>query len=138
MRHLLDTNILVFMLSGETDSISNDVQMILSDFSNRLYVSSLSVMELINLHRINKVKTIFKTTEELLAAMEDRLYLAVLQTKPEHIDVYARLQPVDGHKDQIDHFIIAQSICEKMPLISSDRKFFSCREQRLDFIYNRR
>jgi len=39
-----------------------------------------------------------------------------------------------GHNDPIDRIIIAQSITEKIPLISSDSKFKYYKN--LDFIYN--
>ncbi|RQP13576.1 MAG: PIN domain-containing protein [Chryseobacterium sp.] len=125
-------------MSDSRVELSLDVAEILSDYYNLLYVSSLSIIEIVFLLNNNKIRTKYRDAEGLIAAIDKDYYVQTFQTKPEHIDVYARLQPVDGHKDQIDHFIIAQSICEKMPLISSDRKFFGYREQGLDFIYNRR
>lgn len=138
MSYIIDTNILVFLLSGDDDNLSNDVQNILFDYSNTLYVSSLSLIEIIFLFKNNKIKTKYKSSEELLQSIENEYYLQVLQTKPEHFKIYSQLKIAENHKDQIDHFIISQAICEKMPLVSSDRKFRDYRTQNLDFVYNRR
>lgn len=126
------------MLSGETESISNDVREIISDFSNIVLVSSLSVMELIFLFKNGKIKTTFKTASEIEAAISDRLYIEILHTKPEHFKTYSKLEIANNHKDQIDHFIISQAVCEEIPLISSDKKFKEYISQNLDFVYNKR
>lgn len=135
---MLDTNILIFMLSGETESISRDVTEILSDFSNLLYISSLTLVEITFLFKSNKIKTKYKTTDDLLDSISNEYFLTVLHTKPEHLKTYSQLQIAENHKDQIDHFIISQAICEKMQLVSSDRKFKEYRPQNLDFVYNKR
>lgn len=134
----MDTNILIFMISGETENISRDVQNILSDYSNILYTSSLSVIEIIYLQENHKIKTRYKDSESLLKAITDEHYIQILHTKDEHLQTYSRLKPAENHKDQIDHFIISQAVCEKIPLVSSDRKFHSYISQNLDFVYNKR
>jgi PIN domain nuclease of toxin-antitoxin system len=50
----------------------------------------------------------------------------------------ASLNRVENHNDPNDRLIIAQAITEKLPLISSDRKFEHYRKQNLQFIYNRK
>jgi len=42
------------------------------------------------------------------------------------------------HKDPTDRIAIAQAITEKIPLISSDRKFHDYRRYGLDFVFNKR
>jgi len=42
-RYLLDTNIVVSMVTGELDNLSPDVFSIIDDNNNQLYVSSVSV-----------------------------------------------------------------------------------------------
>ena len=41
-----------------------------------------------------------------------------------------------GHNDPSDRLIIAQAIIEKIPIISSDKKFPEYRKQGLEFIPN--
>ena len=55
-RYLLDTNILVYMLLSETDSISNETDLIIDDYNNQLFTSSISIMELVQLYNISKNK----------------------------------------------------------------------------------
>lgn len=58
--------------------------------------------------------------------------------REEHMRTYARLQlnKAMDHKDPSDHVIISHAITERIPLISSDRKFDFYRNQGLDFIKN--
>ena len=51
---------------------------------------------------------------------------------------YAKLEPAKDHKDPSDHIIIAQSISDKIPVISSDRKFKLYEKQGLQLIFNKR
>lgn len=138
MRYLVDTNIVVFLLAGDRESVHADVLQLFDDFSNTFYVSSLTIIELIYLFEHKKIKTCHKTSEELCKAIEEDLYFQILHTKNEHLQVYSRLKTAENHKDQIDHFIISQAICEKIPLVSSDKKFRLYTSQNLDFVYNRR
>lgn len=136
MRYLLDTNILIFFVVGDDDNLSNEVHNILFDYGNLLYTSSLCLIEMVYLYKNKKIKTNFKDVDEMLYTVEKLLQIEIIHTKPEHLSTYSRLETASGHYDQIDHFIIAQAIAEKMALISSDRKFKEYAE--LNFIYNRR
>jgi PIN domain nuclease of toxin-antitoxin system len=48
-----------------------------------------------------------------------------------------KLALVEGHNDPSDRLIISQALTEKMPLISSDKKFPKYRKLGLDLISNR-
>jgi len=48
------------------------------------------------------------------------------------------LEPASDHKDPNDHIIIAQSISDKIPVISSDRKFKLYEKQGLKLVFNKR
>ena len=48
MRYYLDTNVLIYVLMRDNDSISRDIENIFDDYSNRFYVSSVAVRELIH------------------------------------------------------------------------------------------
>ena len=43
-----------------------------------------------------------------------------------------------GHNDPSDHIIISHAITERLPLISSDRRFEFYRKQGLDFVFNKK
>lgn len=138
MRYLLDTNIIIFILTQKDDDISVDVRAILDDYYNTFYTSSLSIVELVFLFNNGKIKSTYKNVESLLKAIKNDLYIHTLHTKDEHFKNYSVLVPAENHKDQIDHCIISQAICEKMPLVSSDRKFSEYCSQGLNFVYNKR
>jgi len=56
-RYLLDTNIVAFLLLGELDNISADVKECIFDYNSHLYTSSVVGMEIVQLHRIGKIKS---------------------------------------------------------------------------------
>ena len=64
--------------------------------------------------------------------------LISLPVNKKHLSVYATLPLVIDHKDPVDRLVIAQAIADKIPLISSDRKFSKYHGLGLDFIYNER
>ena len=56
-RYLLDTNIIIFFITNRfKDDVSSDIKSILQDYNNILHTSSVSVLELLQLCRIGKVK----------------------------------------------------------------------------------
>jgi len=139
-RYLLDTNILVFMVSGESDNISKDVQHILYDLNNQLYTSSVAVAELLQLYRLNKIqqKEKFKNASELVAVLEADFYITILPFSKEHISTLAKLNIAAGHNDPSDHSIISHAITEKLTLVSSDKQFENYTKQKLKFAFNKR
>lgn len=139
MRYLLDTNIIAFIMSGENDNISSDVSFIIKDYNNLLYVSSVSITELLQLYRIKKIKPKqYKTTQQLQEAVENDFFITILPFAKEHTLTLEKLKIADGHNDPFDHSIIAQAVTEKLTLISSDRKFDEYTDQKLNFVFNRR
>ena len=140
MRYLLDTNIFLF-LATDYEILDKKVCQIVDDYHNTLYISTESVKELILFYRKQKNKTKFwKNETEMVLSIESEYGMKILPVKKEHLLTYARLSTneAQGHRDPSDHIIISQAITERMPLISSDRKFHFYTEQDLDFVYNER
>jgi len=138
-RYYLDTNMLIFMLSGANDNISADVRHILKDYANMLFVSSIAVSELIFLYKNEKLEFLkFKNEEEIIKYLLERLSIDIIYFNNHHFNVYTSLQIAKDHKDMNDHIIISQAIADKMALISSDRKFDCYKKQGLNFVYNKR
>jgi len=134
MRYLIDTNILIFALGNESHYIDKNVMAILSDADNTIYVSSSSVFEAINLYQTGRIDSSFKTVFDFIEAINTGFSLKILHSKKEHFETFAKLPVIKGHNDPVDKTIIAQSITEKIPLISSDGKFKEYKQ--LDFIFN--
>ncbi|MCL2739496.1 MAG: type II toxin-antitoxin system VapC family toxin [Bacteroidales bacterium] len=138
MRFYLDTNVLIYVLMQEDDSISREVQRILDDYSNRFYVSSVVVRELIHAYKNGGIKdNDIKSVNDLFDAM-DKSEIEIVPMNKHHLLQYAALDVVSGHKDPNDHIIIAQAISDKILIISSDRMFKEYVGQGLEFVFNRR
>ena len=130
MKVYLDTNILSFLLREEPDSISRDVSAMIMDYSHLLCTSTVCVHELIHLVQIGKLSVGRKGREESPTAIEEWL--------ERHLKQLASL-PIQGdHRDPSDRLIIAQAIADRVPLISSDRKFSRYRGHGLNFVFNER
>ena len=140
MRYLIDTNIIVYIIS-DPDSLDNDVKAIISDPDNTLYTSAESAKELVIAY-INKglLTKRWGKAEDMLNSIEDEYGIYIRPINREHIHTYARLSlnTRQDHRDPSDHVIISHAITEHMPLISSDTRFGYYRAQGLDFIYNKR
>ncbi len=101
---------------------------------NSIYVSSSSIFEAVHLFQNGRIASKRKTAIEFLKAIDTELSLKIIHSKKEHFDTFAKLPVVRNHNDPTDRIIIAQSITEKIPLISSDAKFKEYKS--LDFILN--
>jgi len=137
MRYLIDTNIFVYMMV-EPDLLNRDVDTILKDYDNVLYMSVESLKELIVAYR-NKglCNKKWKNEAEMVNSIIES-QVVILPLKPEHLLTYAKMEinEAQGHKDPSDHVIIAQAITEGIPLVSSDRRFPFYRNQGLDLVFN--
>ena len=138
MRYYLDTNVLIFVLTQNDYSICREVQHILDDYSNRFYISSVAVQELIYAYKAKGIEdTYYQSAEDLFNAIEAS-NIEIVPMNRYHLLEYTKLETAPGHKDPNDHIIIAQAISDKIPIISSDRKFKEYIWQGLGFVYNRR
>ena len=136
-RYIVDTNILV-QFATELDFV-NDVRYLLYYSSAQIYVSSASVQEFINLLQCEDVKLQKQkmvTISNVFEFVEDTLGFTVKYIDKGHLKQLCKMNIVDKHTDPFDRVIIAQAIIEKIPLISSDRKFPKYRKMGLDFIPN--
>jgi len=130
--------VLIYVLTREYDDISREVQRILDDYSNRFYVSSVAVKELIHVYKTGNIQDIrCKSVNDLFETM-DGLGIEIVPMARRHLLQYAALNVVAGHKDPNDHAIVAQAISDKIPIISSDRMFKEYTGQGLEFVFNKR
>ncbi len=140
MRYMIDTNIFVFLVT-DLSQLDKDVESIIQDYSNTLHISAESVKELIVAYNNKGLLTKkWKSAEEMVAAIEDEYYIKILPVSKEHMNTYSKLSinSIDDHKDPSDHVIISHAITNKIPLISSDRRFPFYTNQGLNLIFNER
>jgi PIN domain nuclease of toxin-antitoxin system len=140
MRYYLDTNIIAFILFDKKleDNCDKNVRKILSDYENIFYISSIAMRELVKLYNDGELKSVkYKSQGELFSFLDELNYEIRPFTK-QHVICYGKLLPAEEHKDPNDHMIIAQAIADKIPIISSDKKFKLYEKQGLQFVFNRR
>ena len=141
MRIYLDTNILAFLLLGNYDDISNDVLALFRDEETINLTSVVCVDELIHLCQIGKVpinkRSPIKTPAEITHWL-DEIGVQIVGVNETHLNVVAGLHLYEDHRDPNDRLIIAQAINDRIPLVSSDRKFDRYKKFGLDFIFNER
>jgi len=136
MRYLIDTNVFIQFVVDQYE-ITADVQKIFDDFGNTIYISSESIKEFIHLVQNGKIKPLKKINIlDIFDFVENELGFIVKYICKEHLQMLLKLTTVENHNDPNDRLIIAQAITEKIPLISSDKKFPKYRKQGLDFIPN--
>ena len=135
MRYLIDTN--VFINYIEDKYITDDVRVIISNYENIIYISSESVKEYIHLVQNDKVTPNISLRKlDVFDFIENTLGFHVKFIAKEHLRTLTVLDTIDGHNDPNDRLIIAQAITEKIPLISSDKKFPKYLKMGLEFSPN--
>jgi len=138
MRYLIDTNILVLYMADD-DQLTAEVRDILKDYGNRIYVPSKCVEELIYLRQSERIEIKrWKSADDAIDFITGDLNFGIKYLAEEHLRTLAHLPLFPDHKDPTDRVIVAQAITEKIPLISSDRKFHNYRRYGLDFVFNKR
>ncbi|MCW5313921.1 PIN domain-containing protein [Nostoc sp. KVJ3] len=115
MELLLDTCALIWSLEDNPCLLPEARQQI-SDSSNKVFVSAVSVWEI----EIKRKKGQLKTPENLIQAIIDTKFSFLSIT--EYHAVKAASLP-EYHKDPFDRLLIAQAMLEKMVIITSDTIF---------------
>ena len=136
-RYLIDTNVLVQIVTEQ--DFTEDVRYMLEYSGAQIYVCSASVQELINLLQCEDVKLQKQKSVSVLNVfefIENTLGYTIKYIDKGHLNQLCKMDIVDKHTDPFDRIIIAQAITEKLPLISSDKKFPKYKKIGLDFIPN--
>jgi PIN domain nuclease of toxin-antitoxin system len=137
MRYLIDTNILIFYVV-DPGELTQEVEDILEDHNNRIYIPSRCVEELVHLRQSGKITAkMWKSAEDIVRSITDEFDFGIKYVAREHLLTLARLPLLPDHKDPTDRIAIAQAITEKTPLISSDREFPRYRRFGLDLVFNK-
>lgn len=141
MRYYLDTNILVFLITGQRDEIHPDVAEKIFDYANQMLTSSVCVHELVHLNQIGKFEPYKRVSvpspPEVLAWLNE-INIEVVTVSKRHIQCFSELPMQPEHRDPNDRIVIAQAIADRIPLVSSDRKFDWYKRHGLEFVFNDR
>lgn len=121
MRYLIDTQILIWFQLNDS-KLKPDIKNILTDATNTIFVSDVSLFEIVTKKKINKLPNLSASLDDLiLVAKQDKFrFLPMSQS---YIANYETLPFFDHHKDPFDRLIIATALMENLPIISADEKF---------------
>jgi len=115
MKILIDTHIFLWMLSYP-EKLNEQRRYLLESPSNEIYLSAMSVTELMIKSSIGKLEINFNPVE-----MAEKMGVQLLDFSATTA-LLLKDMPYH-HKDPFDRMIIAQSISNKMKLMSDDSKF---------------
>lgn len=115
-RYILDTQVFLWA-HIRPEKLSKTANKILSNAENRLYLSSISVWEIGTKHILHKLK-LPENPEVFIPKVIAESGYAVLPFTLEHALKQSHLPWIHG--DPFDRMLVAQSMQENIPLISSD------------------
>ncbi len=119
MRILLDTVGFLWFIGG-SKRLSLTAREIIEDFDNELTMSVASLWEIAIKVSIGKLELI-RPFDLLIPEKIDENEIEILQIDLQHLSEMMQL-PLH-HRDPFDRVIIAQGICEKLPIITCDEAF---------------
>ena len=127
MKFLLDTHVLIWW-SGESQKISAQVQDLLMDKNNTLFISFVSIWEIQIKSQLGKLELNIHL-RQLIQEQQNINQFQLLPISLNHIYFLENLPK--HHKDPFDRLLISQSIVEQMPILSIDRLFDPYTVQRI-------
>jgi PIN domain nuclease of toxin-antitoxin system len=113
MRLLLDTHVVIWWYQ-EPKRIKNSTIALISDRNNSVFVSDVVIWEMVIKTSLGKLKTL----ENLYKEIENDFDAMPIKTN--HIHGISSLEFI--HHDPFDRLLIAQSVIENIPLITSDKQ----------------
>ncbi len=121
MKILLDTHIFLWMLTSP-ERLSDKRRYELETPANEVFLSAMSIAELMMKHAIGKIHVEFDPLE-----MAKEMRIEILSFSGDHAMLLGKM-PLH-HKDPFDRMIIAQAIVNRLPLMSDDPKFpaYNCK-----------
>ena len=135
--YLLDTHIVLWFLEKDS-KLKETVRESIVYFQHNYFVSIVALHEIILLKEAKKSE-IKSTIEQIAKDLSDyNIFVLPLETK--HLKTLENLSVpiINGkpHYDPFDRIMIAQSISEKLTMISSDQKFPYYSDQKFHLLEN--
>jgi len=135
--YMLDTHILIWFLIN-SNQLNRRLYDAICYFEENYYISIEVLHEIVTLQELNKVDT--GMTIRQIAEILNKYDIKILPISIDHLEKLERLSVpvINGkeHLDPMDRIMIAQSICEKMILISSDEKFVFYKDRGFQLMEN--
>ena len=119
MRLLLDTHTLLWFITGDSN-LSIDARLLIEDFANDKFVSVVSLWEIAIKFSLRRLTL----TDDFDVLFPNQLVINgfdQLAIENRHISEFVKLP--HHHSDPFDRLLIAQTVSEKMSIISVDSAF---------------
>jgi PIN domain nuclease of toxin-antitoxin system len=106
----------------QPDKLSSDIQVILSDLSNTLYLSSISYYEICYKYAIGKLDD-FDDLARNIECYASQLDLTTLPVEARHAATAGRL--AWSNRDPFDRILAGQALSDSLLFVTSDEAFKS-------------
>lgn len=126
MNFLIDTQVLIWVQENNS-ALSKRARALLSDSTNTVCVSQVSLFEIAIKLKIGKLPSFRITLNELIQQVESDNFRLIGITNS-HLIAYDKIPFFDDHRDPFDRLILATALAERMPVISADEKFTRYRD----------
>lgn len=117
MSYLLDTCTFLWW-SLNPELLSDRILNIISDQTNKIYVSSASCWEIVIKYNINRLEIPTSPDTFIIDEIQENSF-SVLPITPPH--VFELLDLADIHNDPFDRILIAQSKNERLSFLTNDK-----------------
>ena len=118
MKYLIDTQILIWLFISP-NKIPSNIQNLLKNLDNEIYVSKVSIWEIAIKVSIGKLIIPFEI-KKLIFEIKG-MNIKILNIKNQHLIKVTDLP--FHHKDPFDRLIISQAFIDRITIISSDNNF---------------
>jgi len=129
---MLDTHILLWAI-GSSEKLSSKVAEQISDRNNEVFVSTISLWEIVLKQSIEKLELNFAIEDIPRYCQQMGFYLLPLQ--PLEVLGFLKLPLKKNHKDPFDRMLIYQCIANDYVLVSKDAKMEIYKENGLKCIW---
>lgn len=119
MRALLDTSVFLWFIS-DSDRLSINARNYIADMGNELILSVASLWEIAIKTSLGKLE-LLRSFDQLITTQLEENEVEVLPIELNHLSEVIKLP--FHHRDPFDRIIIAQSMAEELPVITSDAAF---------------
>jgi len=129
---MLDTHVLLWTI-GNSDKLSPQISEQISNMENEVFVSAISLWEIVLKHSIDKLELNFEISDIPKYCQQMGFYLIPL--KPLEVLGFLKLPKIKNHKDPFDRMLIYQCIANNYTLVSKDAKMTIYHEYGLKCIW---
>lgn len=119
MNYLIDTQVFIW-LNADPGRLTSRFMQLSQSGQNHFYLSMASVWEMQIKQQLGKL-TLPTSVYKLVQQNQKMSDMELMPIELTHIDRLNQLP--DTHKDPFDRLIIAQALCQSMPVISADQVF---------------